>query len=207
MRPLVVALVASLLAAPPLAAADGSDALRTFITELRTAQADFRQTVYDDEQGTLLSDTVTGSMRLLRPRYLFWEYDAPQRMVLAADGEQFWVYDPELQQATVQPLADALAGTPLRLLLDDSSDPDSWQISPLQQRLGLDWLRVATPDSIQEWTLGLRDGTLEYLMFTNDLGHRVQLQLTNLTINRALDPGSFAYQPPPGTDILARGDS
>ena len=185
-------------------AADAEGQLREFFDEMTSVSADFRQVVLDSDDRVL--SVVTGRVRLLRPKYLSWIYDEPEPLVLAADGESFWVYDPVLEQATVRPFEEALAGTPLRLLFEAGPGKELRDIEFSRHQDGLDWLVVRLPDTEagDEWFIGLRDGAIEHLQFRDDLGQRVHLRLLDLQVNLPLDAADFAYAPPPGADVLGQ---
>ena len=189
-------------AVPGVVRADAVTQFRAFLDEAQSLSARFQQTVQDPD-GRILS-SVPGTIRLLRPRYLSWEYREPEPMVLAADGERFWVYDPVLSQATVRPIAEALPGTPLQFLLGGEDVRDALNLRLARSSGGLDWIaalpRTATEQ--EEWMIGLREGVLEHLWFRDELGRQVKLRFRQLRINPSLRAEDFAYAPPPGTDIL-----
>ena len=85
-----------------------------FFTGLDTLQANFNQQVMDGNNKLLQSSQ--GHMWIKRPGRFRWDYEAPYRQQLVADGERLWSYDEDLEQVTVQKAADVLTSTPAMLL-------------------------------------------------------------------------------------------
>ena len=111
------ALALAVVASPVFAASeDAASDLEQLLASMETFAAEFEQVVANS-YGEVLQ-TSSGRMRLQRPGQLRWEVDDPYPQLLVADGESLWVYDPDLEQATVQALADAIEGTPAVFLLD-----------------------------------------------------------------------------------------
>ena len=94
--------------------------LEALLAGMTSFQARFEQTVLNRFGEEL--QTTTGSMHLQRPGRLRWEVDDPYAQLLLADGESLWIYDPDLLQVTVQPLAPAIEGSPATFLTGVASD-------------------------------------------------------------------------------------
>ena len=93
--------------------AGGIDRLKAFVAGARTAEADFVQTV-SDRQGRI-TQQVSGKMAFSRPGRFRWDYTAPYEQVIVGDGSRLWLYDVDLDQVSVKPLGDVVAGTPAGL--------------------------------------------------------------------------------------------
>ena len=81
-----------------------------------SAQGDFTQVTLDDE-GIRLSET-TGGFRVLRPNYIDWQAERPERQRYLVNDEAFWQQDEELGIVIKR---DALraTNTPLRFIWGD----------------------------------------------------------------------------------------
>ena len=94
--------------------------LEVLLNGMKSFRAEFRQTV-TGYLGEVLQ-TATGRMHLERPGRLRWEVDDPYPQVVLADGDSVWIYDPDLEQVTVQPLAETVEGSPAVFLTGASAD-------------------------------------------------------------------------------------
>ena len=111
-----VALAVGIAGALHATEADDAARLEALLAPLATFEADFEQVVTDADGIAL--ETSTGRMTLNRPGRLRWEVREPWPQLVLADGISLWVHEPDLEQATVRPLAGALAGTPAMLLVE-----------------------------------------------------------------------------------------
>lgn len=102
------------------AAADDAPQLAKLLDGMTTLTAEFEQTV-TNRFGDVLQ-AATGRMHLKRPMRLRWELDEPYPQLVVTNGETLWVYDPDLEQVTVQPLAEALSGSPAVFLTGTVAD-------------------------------------------------------------------------------------
>lgn len=112
----MVALSALRVGASPVDTAE----LEALLNGMKSFRAEFRQTV-TGHLGEVLQ-TSTGRMHLERPGRLRWEVDDPYPQLVLADGASVWVYDPDLEQVTVQPLAETVEGSPAVFLTGASAD-------------------------------------------------------------------------------------
>ena len=58
-----------------------------------------------------------GYLRVARPQQFKWVLLAPYPQTIVTVAIALYVYDPDLQQVQVKPLAEALTGTPALVLL------------------------------------------------------------------------------------------
>ena len=73
-----------------------------------------------DGTGTQLQET-SGEMALKRPGQFRWHTDEPMEQLLVSNGKKVWLYDPDLEQVTIQTLDQRLTHTPALLLSGDVS--------------------------------------------------------------------------------------
>ncbi|MEW6414464.1 MAG: outer membrane lipoprotein chaperone LolA [Pseudomonadota bacterium] len=200
MKRLILALA---LALPLTALAGGIDRLKSFIAGARTAEADFTQTVTD--RGGRVSQQASGKMAFARPGKFRWDYSKPYEQVIVSDGVKLWLYDKDLEQVTVKPLADAIAGTPAALLAGDDAIEKYFHLKDAPDADGLEWLE-ATPKnrdtSFERIRMGFRGDTLVQMELFDFFGQRTTLRLARLVRNPAMPAARFAFVPPKGADII-----
>src|SRR3990167_7297198 len=105
------------------AQADDAAAVARFphlLSQAQTLTARFSQLTLDGS-GTQLQETA-GELSLKRPGLFRWHTDEPQEQLLVSNGQQVWLYDPDLQQVTIQKLDQRQTHTPALLLSGDVSE-------------------------------------------------------------------------------------
>ena len=129
----------ALLLAATAAQADALQALREFGREVRSGKATFTQTVTSPDGAK--KKTASGHFEFLRPNRFRFVYDKPFEQQIVADGQKVWLYDLDLNQVTVRPLAQALGATPAALLAGTALDKD-FELSSQPDRDGLQWAQA-----------------------------------------------------------------
>ena len=76
----------------------GRQALDDFLDGLTTLQAKFEQSALDSENAT--TGLMHGLFVLQRPGKFRWDYVAPRKQVILADGRDVWIIEEELKQVT-----------------------------------------------------------------------------------------------------------
>ncbi|MEW6590484.1 MAG: outer membrane lipoprotein chaperone LolA [Pseudomonadota bacterium] len=192
-----------LLALNGAAHAGGIDRLKAFIAGARTAEADFSQTVAD--RAGRVSQQASGKMAFARPGKFRWDYSAPYEQVIVSDGAKLWLYDKDLDQVTVKPLADAIAGTPAALLAGDNAIEKYFTLKDAPDADGLEWLE-ATPKNkdttFERIRMGFKGDALVQMDLFDFFGQRTTLKLARLVRNPAIPAARFQFTPPKGADVI-----
>ena len=81
---------------------------------LRSFSASFRQ---EDHRRDGEVRKAAGTVSFFKPGRMRWSYDPPNEQLIVTDGKTVWLFDPLLENVTVQPLQDLTRGTPLAFLL------------------------------------------------------------------------------------------
>ncbi|MCK2183664.1 outer membrane lipoprotein chaperone LolA [Halomonas getboli] len=195
----------ALVALTPLSAAadDGAERLARMLKPVQTYVADFDQQILDGS-GQRLQE-ASGRMWLSRPGRFRWEVNAPYEQVVISDGDEVTLYDPDLQQATVQPLDDRVTHTPA-LLLSGSADQltDSYEVTSSQQGTAETFdLVPKSPDTLfEELKLTFYSERLGFLQMTDSTGQRTAIQFDDVEQNVAVDDSRFDMALPEGTDVI-----
>lgn len=183
--------------------ANGVDSLRRFFTGVQTINANFTQVVLD-ETLTQVQES-SGTLWIDRPDKFRWNYDAPFKQEIVGDGQRIWVYDKELEQVTVRPLAGGLGYTPAVLLAGRGRLEDNFTIKPLGAQGNLEWAQLIPRnkdggfDSIR---LGFEQGKLRVLEMLDGFGNTTRVTLKAPKENVKIDPAKFQFTPPKGVDIV-----
>ncbi|GEK72480.1 outer-membrane lipoprotein carrier protein [Halomonas halophila] len=195
----------ALVALTPLTAVanEGAERLAHMLEPLDTYVADFDQQILDGS-GQRLQE-ASGRMWLSRPGRFRWEVNAPYEQVVVSDGDEVTLYDPDLQQATVQPLDDRVTHTPA-LLLSGSADQltESYEVSSSQQGTAETFALVPkSPDTLfEELKLTFYGERLGFLQMTDSTGQRTAIEFDDVEQNVSVEDSRFDVTLPEGTDVI-----
>jgi outer membrane lipoprotein carrier protein len=205
----LAALLIGTLAIAPAVGAPTPDVAATlrvenFLGELQSLRAEFRQTV-TDAHGRVL-ERAEGTVSLARPGRFRWDYRVPEQ-VIVSDGVTIWLYDVLLEQVTVRPADEALAGTPAMLLAGGSDLSEEFEITDAGVQDGLNWSRLTPRRSdgdFREVRLGFAGSDLRHMTFFDRMGQTTELDLLQVERNPRFDSSLFKFEPPPGVDVVGR---
>ena len=188
------------------ARADAVDALREFARDAKNGRATFTQVVTSPDGAK--KKTSSGSFEFARPNRFRFAYAKPFEQLIVGDGQKVWLYDADLQQASVRPMDKALGATPAALLAGNTLEKD-FELRALPAAQGMDWVQ-ATPrekdDSanLQSLKVGFKGKTLAAIELVDGFGQRSLLTFSDVATNVALATESFRFVPPKGVDVLTQ---
>ena len=188
-------------------------ALWTRLAALKQAQGRFEQALYS-ERGELL-ERSSGRYALLKPGFLRWEIERPDRQRLIVAEGQIWHYDIDLATATRRPLRRGESFSALDLLTADAASlRQRFQVevpgensaensgdNSGDQRYRLRPLFPGAEFAVLELTW--RAGRLRAMSIRDRSARRIQLTLTPDPAAAPLQAQDFAFEPPPGVEVFA----
>ncbi|MBE7418980.1 MAG: outer membrane lipoprotein chaperone LolA [Ideonella sp.] len=184
------------------ARADSVDRLREFASRVQSGRASFTQTVTSVDGKK--KRTSSGEFEFVRPNRFRFVYAKPFEQQIVGDGRKVWLYDVDLNQVTVRPMAQALRGTPAALLAGTALEHDFLlQAQPAAD--GLAWV-LATPRAkdgpIQSLRVGFDGAALAALEIVDAFGQRSLLRFSGFEPNVRLPDELFRFTPPKGVDVI-----
>lgn len=184
--------------------ADAIAQLEHFFQQAHSLKGQFVQRVYET-QGPLLR-TTSGTFELARPDRFNWTYAKPHEQQIVSDGKKMWIYDKDLAQVTVSPVAKKLGQAPIALLGGGTPLSESFKLSDDGAREGLDWVELIPKQQrnaqFDRILLGLSAGLVRQMVLYDQFGHRTVIQLTHIALNPALPASDFSFSAPPGVDVV-----
>lgn len=179
--------------------------LETFVKNTTTFTAGFEQTLYDADSSPL--QVSTGTMQLKRPGRFVWQYETPNKQQLLADGEKLWLYDQDLEQVTVNTLADKVGGTPLVILMGTRPLEEEFIINSLGTAEGIDWFelipRTASAD-FESLFVGIDELGLSAMELRDNFGQATQIVFTDMRSGVPIDDSVFVFTVPDGVDVIGQ---
>lgn len=199
-----VLLIAAGLAGHAQAGEGARAALDRFTSDLSGLQGQFNQQVHD--ASGQLYESSSGQVALSAPRLFRWEYQEPYPQLIIADGTRVWIHDPDLEQVTVRPQGEEEENSPLAALVDPTILERGFVVREAGSRDGLQWLQIrpkqASDAGFQDAELGFRENELVRMEVLDALGQRTVIEFSGWRRNPAFAAGTFAFEPPPGVDVV-----
>lgn len=177
--------------------------LTELLQKIETLTGRFSQLSLDGT-GTQLQE-VSGELALKRPGQFRWHTDAPLEQLLVSDGKKVWLYDPDLEQVTIQTLDQRLTHTPALLLSGDvSSISENFEVSHRQAGEVIDFtLRPKAKDTLfDNLRLSFRGGVINDMQMIDGVGQRTNILFQGIRLNEPLTESLFTFEIPEGTDVI-----
>lgn len=203
MRKLILLLLLSLLAGSAFAASGARARLDAFARGLHSLQGDFQQTVFDSHGN--ITGSSHGTLALEAPRLFRWQVTGPYQQLIVADGTKVWVYEPDLEQATVRNQGAEEAHSPLTVLTDLSQLDSEFKSTDAGMHDGLEWLRLVSRSKDPQFEyaeIGFDATGPRRMVFKDTVGNRTEIRFSNWQRNVDLPADAFTFVPPRGTDVV-----
>lgn len=174
-----------------------------FVEDVITFQARFEQALLDPDGEVI--ERSSGTLDIERPGRFRWSYAEPYEQWLVADGLNMWSYDVDLAQVTVKPQAEALANTPALLLGGSEQALEQFDVERSYVEGAMRWVRLLpknTESGFERVELGFADGTLDKMVFFDNLEQTTLVALHDVRVNEPIDALQFVFEPPEDVDVV-----
>lgn len=177
------------------------------LDNISTFEAHFVQKVQDAD-GLSLAQSE-GKLVIARPNKFYWSSQAPETVLIVADGKFLWTYDVDLAQVTKQDLRSAINNTPATLLAGTAQSWENYfkvtaaparQCRHLTQCFLLQPTRQDAPFS--EIFMGFSGEKLVEIRMRDALGQRVHTVFNKIVMNHKVRDKLFIFVPPKGVDVI-----
>jgi outer membrane lipoprotein carrier protein len=158
-----------------------------------------------DGSGTQLQET-SGELALKRPGQFRWHTDAPMEQLLVSNGKKVWLYDPDLEQVTIQELDQRLTHTPALLLSGDvSTISENFEVSHKEAGEVVDFtLKPKAKDTLfDNLRLSFRNGVINDMQLIDSVGQRTNILFMGVKMNQPLKADLFTFEIPEGADVIS----
>lgn len=200
-----IAIVAATCAFASSAFADTASELTTMLNAVQTMQANFTQTVYDNNQKPVQQSL--GKMSMQRPGKFRWQVTKPMPQLIIANQSKLWIYDPDLEQLTIRSLKQSAGETPALLLsevnevltkyytIKDMTPPVAGERWFALKPLGEDNMFAVVQ-------LGFKQNQISAMRLQDHLGHQTRIEFKQIVTNKPISPATFTFKPPANTDVI-----
>jgi outer membrane lipoprotein carrier protein len=195
-----------LIALPGLAqdADSAAGRLVELLSGLETMRAEVEQLTLDQDGREVQEASATLMMH--RPDRFYWHTIAPYEEIMTTDGESIWIYEPDLEQVTVQEFSEDVSRTPALLLSEDEESlRESFDITASDTGGGRTRFTLVPRDPgslFETLSMTFAGKVLEEMQFSDSLGQRTSLGFSDVEVNVPVDEELFSFEPPPGVEVI-----
>jgi outer membrane lipoprotein carrier protein len=185
-------------------AADSAQLLAKKLGAYQSLEADFVQYLLD-ASGSRLQET-RGTMQLLQPNRFYWQTEDPFAQTIVSDGEQVWIYDPDLEQVTLQLLDTRSTATPALLLSgDNQAIGEQFNVLLFEGANGLEQFDLKPKDAESLYAnirLYFQNDELTQMQVVDTLEQKTAMHFQNLQANPSIPKQRFIFDVPADTDVI-----
>ena len=198
-----IVLVASLLPVNAVAS-NALERMEEYFSAQGTYFAEFRQVILDE--GLHLIEESAGLMWLSRPNRFRWEYFEPFEQTIVSDGLHVWVYDAELEQASVRFVSSVIDQSAAQILAGTGEIDESYAVEDLGLQGALAWVSIKPLDSetsqFESMRLGFDDETLRTMEILDALGDTTRIEMYEVVLGNEFNDKVFEFAIPEGVDLI-----
>jgi outer membrane lipoprotein carrier protein len=181
------------------------DILVEAFANIKTYQAGFIQTLYDSREKQLQKSS--GLVYIKKPGKFRWDYKKPHQQLIVSNNLELWVFDVDMDQATVRKVDDVLASAPAVLLGSDKPIYESFDLKDMGQREGLAWVQLIPKNKDSDFNtiyVAMDKGEVRVMELRDNFEQVTQIKFNNAVINKDINDAQFEFIPPKGVDVLGR---
>lgn len=182
---------------------DSPNHLHRFLDNMQTLEANFKQTLADD-QGTVLENS-SGVVFLNRPDKFRWDYKQPYLQTIVTNGKLLWFYDEDLEQVTIRAIDSSVDSTPVAILGNYDEIDQQFVIIDMGNIENFDWVELTPKDINSQYNsirLGFDKDKLGMMLMFDNLGQVTRIDFTEEVLNKKLDENTFNFVIPDGVDVI-----
>jgi len=193
------------------ASAEGISDLNAFVSNVSSMSSEFSQVVLD-KKGSKLQD-VEGVMLFKRPNKFRWDYLKPYQNQIISDGDRLYMYDQDLRQVSINPIAKVGGSTPL-LIIAGKNIEKYFILKNIEAPVGgeanqnINWVEAIPKEEGAGFTkiiLGLTENKLSVMKIVDAFEHITTISFKNAKFNVSLTDNDFLFKLPNGVDVVQNG--
>lgn len=180
---------------------------------IRTFSGGFHQWSYGKD-GSIMRQ-AQGTVLYQRPGKMRWMYHKPEEQLLVTDGTTLWLYDPLLENVTIQSLKNMTTGTALSFLLgvgnlrtdftqrplsksvlkiaDDGSQGLLLELKPKKMVANIEFIQMEVHPKSYD---------LQALVLVDTQGNSRVIRFLDMSYNTPLEKDDFVFRILPGMEVI-----
>ena len=191
--------------------ADGISDLNAFVNNVSSMSSEFSQVVLD-KKGLKLQD-VEGVMLFKRPNKFRWDYLKPYQNQIISDGDRLFMYDQDLRQVSINPIAKVAGSTPL-LIIAGKNIEKYFTLRNIEDQVAnemnqnIKWVEAVPKEEgagFSKVILGLTENKLSVMKIIDAFEHTTTISFKNAKYNVSLVDNDFLFKLPTGVDVVQNG--
>jgi len=191
--------------------ADGISDLNAFVNNVSSMSSEFSQVVLD-KTGLKLQD-VEGVMLFKRPNKFRWDYLKPYQNQIISDGDRLFMYDQDLRQVSINPIAKVAGSTPL-LIIAGRNIEKYFTLRNIEDQVAnemnqnIKWVEAVPKEEgagFSKVILGLTENKLSVMKIVDAFEHTTTISFKNAKYNVTLVDNDFLFKLPTGVDVVQNG--
>ena len=191
--------------------ADGISDLNAFVNNVSSMSSEFSQVVLD-KKGLKLQD-VEGVMLFKRPNKFRWDYLKPYQNQIISDGDRLFMYDQDLRQVSINPIAKVAGSTPL-LIIAGKNIEKYFTLRNIEDQVAnemnqnIKWVEAVPKEEgagFSKVILGLTENKLSVMKIVDAFEHITTISFKNAKYNVTLVDNDFLFKFPTGVDVVQNG--
>jgi len=191
--------------------ADGISDLNAFVNNISSMSSEFSQVVLD-KKGLKLQD-VEGVMLFKRPNKFRWDYLKPYQNQIISDGDRLFMYDQDLRQVSINPIAKVAGSTPL-LIIAGKNIEKYFTLRNIEDQVAnemnqnIKWVEAVPIEEgagFSKVILGLTENKLSVMKIVDAFEHSTTISFKNAKYNVILVDNDFLFKLPTGVDVVQNG--
>ncbi len=176
--------------------------LKVILDGMKNFKANFEQSVFD-ESGQLLEETE-GLVTFKMPNYFKWLYKKPHKNQIISDGQEIYIYDPDLAQVIISKINLNDGNNPAVIFMEkniESSfnvnlitvDDDIWyRCTPKSDKTGYENIDLLFNDN----------RTLKSMLVTDFLKNKIIINFDFIENNLKIDDAFFMFNFPENVEVI-----
>lgn len=180
-----------------------AEKLQGYLKQMQTLEGSFQQLTID-ARGQRMQE-AQGTMQLAKPGRFYWSTEQPYPQVLVSNGTTLWVYDPDLEQVTIQTLDERAAKSPAIILAGEASDLTKHFAITFKtsgKEVVFDLVPLEQDSLFEELSLHFVEGRISALELKDSLGQKTRVDLSISKFNQPLDKKLFEFVVPDNVDVI-----
>ena len=177
--------------------------LVNFLDSIHSMRANFVQTSFDKRHKPI--QRQAGEMALQRPGKFRWQIKEPEAQLIIANNNKLYIFDPDLAQLTIRPLASN--GDVPGLLLSEKipNIERKFTITANQHADGSVWFKLVPKQSNESFSaisLGFKDHALYAMELVDNFDNITKIDFSAIKLNADLPDPLFLLKPPANVDVI-----